>query len=155
MKNRLFSALFCLILLGCLTLAGAALADQTVNLPESSWSLLLPDGMTYDPPLEGEDCLFAWVSDTLEMDVFRYPAGKATLREMAEQLVSAGQEAELRNVSGVEMLCYRAVDTSLDQAPCIGYAMREGESIIEICFWYATQEAGDLTEQIISSISQR
>ena len=146
--------LLCLLLL-CLMVCPAALADQTVRLPESAWSLLVPDYMIYDPPLEGEDCAFAFVSNTLEIDFFRYPAGPGTLQEMAQQLVSAGQEAELRRVNDLDMLCYRTTDTSLDQAPCIGYAMKEGDWLIEICFWYATQEAGDLTAEIISSIAQR
>ena len=146
--------LLCLLLL-CLMVCPAALADQIIWLPESSWSLLVPDYMIYDPPLEGADCAFACVSNTLEIDFFRYPAGQDTLLDMAQQLVSAGQEAELRKVNDLEMLVYRTVDTSLDQAPCIGYAMREGDWLIEICFWYATQEAGDLTAQIISSIGQR
>ena len=146
--------LFCVILLCCL-ICSVAQADQAVQLPESTWRLLVPDGMVYDPPMEGEDCAFAYVSETLEMDVFRYPAGEMTLLDLAQQLVSIGQEAELRSVNGIEMLCYRTVDESLDQAPCIGYAMRDGDGMIEICFWYSTQEAGDLTEQIMYTLSQR
>ena len=77
-----------------------------------------------------------------------------TLQETAESLVSSGEEAELREVNGVLMLIFRMTDEA-DGAPGIGYVFEDGDWIIEINFWYATQEAADETERIISSIKEK
>ena len=60
---------------------------------------------------------------------------------------------ELRSVNGVEMLCFRILDES-DKAPCIGYVFEDGDWMIEVDFWYATEEAARLTGSIISSIHE-
>ena len=62
-----------------------------------------------------------------------------------------GNEIEIRDVNGIEMVCFRVTDRE-DGAPCIGYVFEDGDWMIEIDFWYATQEAADRTTEIISSI---
>jgi hypothetical protein len=60
---------------------------------------------------------------------------------------------ELRKINGIEMLCFRTMDES-DKAPCIGYVFEDGDWLVELDFWYSTEEAANLTTQIISSIHE-
>ena len=46
---------------------------------------------------------------------------------------------------------HRVTDET-DGTPCIGYVFEDGDRIIEIFFWYATQEAADTTKTIMESI---
>ena len=65
----------------------------------------------------------------------------ADLIENAQTLVSSGKDAEVREIGGVELLVYRDTDEA-DGAKCIGYMYPTGDSFVEICFWYGTNEAG-------------
>ena len=38
---------------------------------------------------------------------------------------------------------------------CIGYVFLEKDAAQMICFWYATQEAADLTAKIMESITDK
>ena len=154
--KKIVSLFICVILL-----CGAALAEQTVSLPNSRYTLILPDGMKYSMPEPEDYGMAAYTSETLEMDYVSYLKADAvrqgmseTLQETAESLVSSGEEAELREVNGVLMLIFRMTDEA-DGAPGIGYVFEDGDWIIEINFWYATQEAADETERIISSIKEK
>ena len=147
----------CLILALLLLFSCAEAGTETV-LPGSRYTLSLPDGMQYSAPKEGEAEIHAWFSDTMEIDYARYPKSalfmpgeEQTLLKAAERRTDEGIEVEIRNVSGMEMLVFRATDET-DGAPGIGYLFLDGNWAMEIYFWYATQEAADLTEQIILSI---
>ena len=92
------------------------------------------------------------------MDYRSYPVVEAaelglmpTLRESAEKLAANGMEAELREVNGVEMLVYRLTDDT-DGTPCIGYVFMDGTQMVEVFFWYATQEAADQSKTIMETI---
>ena len=154
--KKIVSLLICVILL-----CGTALAEQTVFLPNSRYTLDLPDGMKYSMPEPEDNGMAAYTSAALEMDYVSYPKADAvrqgmseTLRETAENLAASGEEAELREVNGVLMLIFRMTDEA-DGASGIGYVFEDGDWIIEINFWYATQEAADETERIISSIKEK
>ncbi len=154
--KKIVSLLICVILL-----CGTALAEQTVSLPNSRYTLSLPDGMKYSMPEPEDHGMAAYTSETLEMDYVSYPKADAvrqgmaeTLQETAESLAASGEEAELREVNGVLMLIFRMTDEA-DGAPGIGYVFEDGDWIIEINFWYATQEAAEETERIISSIKEK
>ena len=154
--KKIVSLLICVILL-----CGTALAEQTVSLPNSRYTLDLPDGMKYSMPEPEDYGMAAYTSATLEMDYVSYPKADAvrqgmseTLRETAENLAASGEEAELREVNGVLMLIFRMTDEA-DGASGIGYVFEDGDWIIEINFWYATQEAAEETERIISSIKEK
>ena len=154
--KKIVSLLICVILL-----CGTALAEQTVFLPNSRYTLDLPDGMKYSMPEPEDNGMAAYTSAALEMDYVSYPKADAvrqgmseTLRETAESLAASGEEAELREVNGVLMLIFRMTDEA-DGASGIGYVFEDGDWIIEINFWYATQEAADETERIISSIKEK
>lgn len=143
-------------LLICLTfLFGCAAAEQSVLLPGSRYVIDIPDHMEYSEPEEGDFGVEAYVSDTLEMDYRSYPASESglmpTLRKSAEWLAENGVNAELYDVNGIEMLVYRVTDKA-DGAPCIGYVMMDGTQVVEVFFWYATQEAADITKRIMESI---
>ncbi len=151
--KKVISLLICLIL----TFSFAA-AEQTVTLPGTGYAVDLPDGLRYSAPEIADEGVHAWVSDTLEMDCQVYPREKVaafgetgSLRESAEKLAEKGAEVELRDVNGIEMLVYRLKD-SADGAPGIGYVFEYGDMIVEVIFWYATQEAADETKTIMESI---
>jgi len=157
MKKTISTLLALMMLLLCL---GGAAADQKVYLPESRYSLSLPDGMEYDGPGEGDDdALFAYVSADLGLDIqfFRQLNDKgATLQAMTDVLLAREVDAAVYRISGVDMIAYRVTDP---QDPpekgmkCIAYVLLDGDAAQMICFWYANRKAADLSEKIISSIA--
>ena len=154
--KKIISLFICVILL-----CGSALAEQTVSLPNSRYTLELPDGMKYSMPEPEDYGMAAYTSEALEVDYVSYLKADAvrqgmaeTLRETAEILAANGEETELREVNGILMLVFRMTDEA-DGASGIGYVFEDGDWIIEINFWYATQEAADETERIISSIKEK
>lgn len=147
--------LICMILL-----FSFAAAEKTVTLPGNRYVIDVPDWMKYSEPEEEDNGVQAYISDTLEMDYLTYTHEEAaalgfsdTLRETAEKLTAVGVEAELYEVNGIEMLVYRLSDEA-DGAPGIGYAFADGDRIVEVIFWYATQEAADYTRQIMETIRE-
>ena len=151
--KKVLGLLICVMLLGSF-----AAAEQTVTLANSRYTVDVPDDMEYSAAEETESGMEAYYSDTIEMDYVSYPKSAAksigmgeTLQETAEKLMEDGNEIELRDVNGIEMVCFRVTDRE-DGAPCIGYVFEDGDWMIEIDFWYATQEAADRTTEIISSI---
>ena len=144
--------LICIVLL-----FSCAAAEQTVALPESRYVIDVPDGMEYSAPEAGDLGVHAYISETLEMDYRSDPLEETafgqseSMRETAETLAAGGADVEMREVNGIEMLVYRVTDEA-DGAPCIGYVFEDGDRIIEIFFWYATQEAADTTKTIMESI---
>lgn len=146
--KKAVSFLICTVLL-----FSFAMAEQRVVLPGSRYAIDIPDGMKYSPAEEVDEGIEAYISDTLEMDYFSYPMteGMLTLQQRAEAQAAKGSDVEMRTVNGIEMLVYRVTDEA-DGAPCIGYAFMDGTQIVEVFFWYATQEAADLTRSIMETI---
>ena len=159
MKRRMCGLMALILALLC---TGVAAAEQRVQLPESRYSLMIPDGMEYDGPGEmSDDSLFAWVSPQLGLDIefFRQVNDKgATLQGMADVIIGDGIDAAIYRINGIDMIAYRDKDP---QDPpekgmkCIGYVFLDGDAAQMICFWYATQEAADLTAEIIGSITDK
>ena len=150
---------FCLLAVLAFLPAFAA-AEQEAALPGGRYAVDLPDRMVYSAPEEGDSGVEAYISDTLEVDWLAYPKAEAaqrgmkgSLRETAEELAGKGADMELRSVNGIEMLCFRTGDEA-DGAPCIAYVFEDGDRLIEIDFWYATQEAADETKQIMEAIHE-
>lgn len=142
-------------------LAGCAAAEQAVELPGGRYVIDVPDWMDFSDAVDGDAGVDAYVSVDLEMDYIAYPKAEAvnlgmkeTLRETAQERAAEGADVQLRKVNGIEMLCFRTCDEE-DGAPCIGYVFEDGDLLIEIDFWYATQEAADETKKIISSIREK
>ena len=154
MKKRI-GLLICMALL-----FSFAAAEKTVVLPGNRYVIDVPDRMEYSEPEEEDNGVQAYISDTLEMDYLTYTHEEAaalgfsdTMQETAEKLAAVGVEGEVLEVNGIEMLVYRLSDEA-DGAPGIGYAFADGDRIIEVIFWYATQEAADLTKQIMETIRE-
>ena len=153
MLRRLVCFFICLgVLLGC------AAAEQEVVLPGGRYAVDLPDWMEYSDAVDGEAGIEAYVSKDLEMDYFIYSREDAaergltgTLREIAKALKEEGMDAQVRKLNGIEMLVYHMVDEE-DETPCIGYLFEDGEWLIEIDFWYATDEAAEQTKEIMDTI---
>ena len=163
MKKRM-CGLIALTLLAVLLCTGGALAEQKVQLPESTYSVLMPDGMEYDGPGEKpEDECFAWVSEKLGLDIqfSRTPNDRgASLQAMLKVLSESDEveEALICQINGIDMIVYRATDPQDEPGKgmkCIGYVFLDGDAAQMICFWYATQEAADLTAEIIGSITNK
>ena len=159
MKRLMCGMMVLALVLLCM---GGALAEQEVQLPESSYRLTVPDGMEYDGPGDiPDDAAFAWVSGELGLDIqfFRQPNdGGAALQAMADVIIGDGVDAEIRRINGIDMIAYRVADP---QDPpeqgmkCIGYVFLDGDAAQMLCFWYAKQEAADLTAEIIGSITDK
>ena len=154
--KKIIGLVICLMMLG-----GIAAADQTVELlPGCRYVVDIPDDMEYESPESSENGVETYFNNELEMDCFCYPKSEAvslgmaeTLKETVKALAEKGWEAELRKVNGITMVCVRMKDES-DGAPGIGYIFEDGDMMIEIDFWYATQEAADMTRTIMESIRE-
>lgn len=151
--KKIVSLLLCTVLL-----CGCAAAEQEVRLPNSRYVIDLPGDMEYSAPEDTDTGVEAYFSRHLEMDLLYYPKeemkklGMAdTLLETVQDRAAAGIDVELRDVNGIEMLVYWVKDEA-DGTPGIGYVFEDGEWMIEILFWYATQEAADQTVEIMESI---
>ena len=145
----------------CAVLLAGCAAAETVTLPNSRYVIDVPDSMVYSPAVDTDYGMEAYYSETLEMDYASYPVSQATelgmpetLREAAEDRAAQGLDVELRKINGIETLCYRVKDET-DGAPCIGYVFIDGEWMVEIDFWYATQEAADMTKAIMETIREK
>ena len=113
MKNRMPA--FLLAVLFCLCAAGSALAAKEVALPDSRYTITVPDWMRYDGPDEDDGCVFAYVSDALEMDVFSYEDEDSSLQNIAKELAEENPDyvVELRSICGLSMVCYQADDRNM------------------------------------------
>ena len=155
--KKIIGLVVCLMML----VSGFAMADQAVELlPGLGYVVDLPDDMEYVSPEASENGVETYFTNDLEMDCICYPKSEAenlgmaeTLKETVKVLTEKEWEAELRKVSGITMVCFRMKDES-DGAPGIGYIFEDGDLMIEIDFWYATQEAADRTLEIMSSLRQ-
>ena len=148
-----FALLICIALL-----FGCAAADQTVTLPESRYVIDVPDDMAYSAPENGDDGVQAYISGSMEMDYLSYSLEKAAalglsanMQETVEKLAASGFDARLYGINGVEMIVYRMTDRS-DGAPGIGYVFADRDRIIEVMFWYASQDAAELSQKIMETI---
>ena len=153
----------CLILAVLTVLcACSAFAEQKVQLPDSAYSVTVPDGMTYDGPGENpDDAKFVWLSEKLGLEIqfFCYGNEKgASLQSIAEILQEEYETVQVRLISGIEMIVYELEDPGDPPEKgmkCVGYVLTDGDMIQEICFWYATQAAADETAVIIESITDK
>ena len=155
MKKAVSLLVFMALLFSC------AAADQAVELPGNRYVIFLPEGMKYSAPAEGDARVQAYISEELEMDYLAYSREEATgfgmlptLRETAEKLKENGTEAELREAGGVEMLVYRLTDDA-DGAQGICYVFEDGDTVIEVIFWFATQDAAERSKTIMESIREK
>jgi hypothetical protein len=140
---------------------GAGAEGITVRLPDSAYSVTVPEGMIYDGPGEGADTSqFAWVDEKIGLDIifFCYDNAGVDLWTAAEKIRDLCENVGIYLISGIEMLVYELTDPGDPPGEgmrCIAYTFQEGNLMQEICFWYATQEAADRTAEIIESITKK
>ena len=144
--RRMCCLLACLVLL-----CGAALAEKTVSLPGGAYELVLPEETETGEGAEDEELCLVFLLPGLEIDVFAYDRGESTLWNLAQQLAEKGTETEIREINGIEALCYRTTDEA-DGADCIGYVLEDGGQLVELACWYGTGEAAETAGEIIGTL---
>ena len=158
--TRVLRRMMAVWLLSCL-LNGMALADVILTrdtdamLPDGQHLLTLPAGMISQTP-DGDETNLKGVflrEPDLEMLVFAYRANGATVEGLAEALKEAGREAQVREIDGQMFLVYQDRDEA-DGTPCVGYSYLYKDWMIEISFFYSSQEAADLTKTIMESFRE-
>ncbi len=141
-----------------LTVAGTALGDIRLEkdteamLPDGEHLITLPAGMlsqTPDPEETALKGIFQREPD-LEMLVFAYLREGKTVDDMAQDLAAAGRDAQVREIGGERFLVSQDQDEA-DGAYYVGYSYIYGDWVIEIAFFYSSQEAADLTKTIMES----
>ena len=142
------------LLLVLLLLAGAAYADQAVELEGTRFTLALPDEMEYDGPGKPGKADFAYVSGSLGLEILFTSAdgsGLSQLTDIIPFLEDDVDEVSPVTVNGIEMLKYR-ISAHNPEGKAIGYILRDGNKVWQVEFWYASQTAADLTKTIMESI---
>ena len=94
----------CLVLAALLLAGSCAMAEQKVQLPDSRFYLMLPDEMEYDGPGKPGKADFAYVSDSLGLEVLFTSAdgsGLVSLSDMIPYLEDDVEKVEPVTVSGV------------------------------------------------------
>ena len=154
--KKLMAGMLAVVMLAMLG-AGCALADQAVQLPENSrYTIQLPDGMEYDGPGKLDKASFAYVSESLGLDViFSCSDGSQVryLEDMIPVIEDNGMEdVQMVTVRDIPMIVYRYTPDDPAEMKCIGYIFQDGNLIQQIAFWYGTQKAADQTKIIMESI---
>ena len=149
--GKCFALLLAVALLAAIPAGGAA-AEREITLPDGTHFLRIPEEMIYQAPSADETSLKGiWLLEPeLEMLIFSYEAQNATVDTLAEALVNAGRQAQVREIGGTEFLVFQDRDEA-DGAPCVGYSYLADGRMVEITFFYATQAAMDLTRTIMES----
>lgn len=140
-----------------LLLAGWALADETVRLPESRYTVVLPEGMAYDGPTPDTREAFAFVNEEigLEISFLRFCGEEAGLADvLVEVLAKGAEDIQMTAVNGIEMMAFRFPPEEENGMKSIGYILQDGDATQLILFRYATQEAAGLTKTIMESIGE-
>lgn len=150
MSKRIPALALCLALA---LLAGGGLAEgYRVALPDGNHSVRIPGDMTSQSPAQNETDLrgIYLLEPDLEMLVYSYDAGNSDVYTLAEALSSQNREAEVRRISDTDFLVFQDRDEA-DGAACVGYGYISGGKMVEISFFYSTQDAMDLTRAIMES----
>ena len=132
---------------------GTGTAEGTeIQLPDKVHFLKIPENALFQAPDPDETDLkgIYLLPPDLEMEIFAYEMQEVTVWSLAEALTNAGQDAQVREIAGMEFLVFRDMDEA-DGANCIGYGYIQDGQMIEISFFYATQDAMDLTKIIMES----
>lgn len=143
------------LLLACLLLCPAVLADTDYLLEDSGLTLTVPDTMTEQEPDEEDDeeLLLACVNDdeTLLMMIFCTEAEGLTLESVQELL---SEDASVSNygvtiINGVETVF--AVGEE-DGTAYVAYFHVSDTVLTEFMFWYADDDAATLSGEIMATL---
>lgn len=133
--------------------ASTRAADGTVNI-DGQYTLVCPEALVpidVDQQDLADGLLFSAYSDTMGMDVYKYPQGEDTLESLYESYKADGDMTEvmLPEVGGVKVLVYRIDETGID-------ATLAGDSgyLYDIMFTYQTNDEYAQVGQMIASIKK-
>lgn len=143
------------LLLACLLICPAALADVDYLLEDSGLTLTVPDAMTEQEPEEDddEDLLLACVNDdeTLLMLIFCTEAEGLTLDDVQEILSEDGTVSlyGVTIINGVETVYALGEE---DGTAYVAYFHVSGAALTQFMFWYMDEEAANLSGEIMATL---
>lgn len=143
------------LLLACLLIRPAALADVDYLLEDSGLTLTVPDAMTEQEPEEDddEDLLLACVNDdeTLLMLIFCTEAEGLTLDDVQEILSEDGTVSlyGVTIINGVETVYALGEE---DGSAYVAYFHVSGAALTQFMFWYMDEEAANLSGEIMATL---
>ena len=143
------------LLLACLLICPAALADVDYLLEDSGLTLTVPDAMTEQEPEEDddEDLLLACVNDdeTLLMLIFCTEAEGLTLDDVQEILSEDGTVSLNGGtiLNGVETVYALGEE---DGTAYVAYFHVSGAALTQFMFWYMDEEAANLSGEIMATL---
>lgn len=143
------------LLLACLLICPAALADVNYLLEDSGLTLTVPDAMTEQEPEEedDEDLLLACVNDdeTLLMLIFCTEAEGLTLDDVQEILSEDGTVSlyGVTIINGVETVYALGEE---DGTAYVAYFHVSGAALTQFMFWYMDEEAANLSGEIMATL---
>ncbi len=143
------------LLLACLLICPAALADVDYLLEDSGLTLTVPDAMTEQEPEEDddEDLLLACVNDdeTLLMLIFCTEAEGLTLDDVQEILSEDGTVSlyGVTIINGVETVYALGEE---DGSAYVAYFHVSGAALTQFMFWYMDEEAANLSGEIMATL---
>lgn len=143
------------LLLACLLICPAALADVDYLLEDSGLTLTVPDAMTEQEPEEDddEDLLLACVNDdeTLLMLIFCTEAEGLTLDDVQEILSEDGTVSlyGVTIINGVETVYALGEE---DGTAYVAYFHVSGTALTQFMFWYMDEEAANLSGEIMATL---
>lgn len=143
------------LLLACLLICPAALADVDYLLEDSGLTLTVPDAMTEQEPEEDddEDLLLTCVNDdeTLLMLIFCTEAEGLTLDDVQEILSEDGTVSlyGVTIINGVETVYALGEE---DGTAYVAYFHVSGAALTQFMFWYMDEEAANLSGEIMATL---
>ena len=143
------------LVLACLLICPAALADVDYLLEDSGLTLTVPDAMTEQEPEEDddEDLLLACVNDdeTLLMLIFCTEAEGLTLDDVQEILSEDGTVSlyGVTIINGVETVYALGEE---DGTAYVAYFHVSGAALTQFMFWYMDEEAANLSGEIMATL---
>lgn len=143
------------LLLACLLICPATLADVDYLLEDSGLTLTVPDAMTEQEPEEDddEDLLLACVNDdeTLLMLIFCTEAEGLTLDDVQEILSEDGTVSlyGVTIINGVETVYALGEE---DGTAYVAYFHVSGAALTQFMFWYMDEEAANLSGEIMATL---
>ena len=133
--------------------AAARAADGTVTL-DNLYTFHCPqalESIEIDPADVADGLIFSAYSDTMGVDIYKYPSGEDTLDSLYEVYKQDSQmnEVALGDVAGVRVLVYRIDDTGINAT------LEDGAgAMYDIMITYQTAEEYSLVGQMIASIKK-
>lgn len=133
--------------------AATRAADGTVSF-DSQFTIFCPTALvsqTVDQQDLQDGLLFSAYSDTMGMDIYKYPQGEDTLQTLYDSYKADGDmtEVTLASVGDVQVLVYRIDETGID----VTLAGSSG-SLYDIMITYQTNDEYQKVGQMIGSIKR-